>query len=172
MQTLRPLNYRSAPTETDPRHWTLIWIISLIAGAFFLGLLVWSVGWFAPGTTPTILPPAVVVIPSPGIAPGVVPAGDAATKAAAAAAGKTLDDLLNGKSNSDPNLAQVAGRFQNFRQWAITSASKMKSNPPSVTFTGSLYSGDTVELNGFTLQMVQQQDGTWKPGAISGPNPR
>jgi hypothetical protein len=168
MEPSRPLNYRSAATERDPQHWRVIWIICLVAGAIFLGMLVWGVARFAPSAAPAILPPAVVVIPSPGIAPGVVPAGDAMIKAAAAAAGNILDDLLSGKLNGDPDLGRVASRFQNFAQWAITSAQKVKSEPPSVSLKGTLISGDMT--SSFTIQMVQQQDGTWKPGSISEPD--
>lgn len=171
MQTSRPLSYRSAATERDPRHWTLIWIISLIAGAVFLGLLVWSVhpsALIPPKPVP--LPPAIVISPSPGIAPGVVPAGDSRLAAAAAAAGKTLDGLLRGNSSGDPNLRRFASWFQNFGQWAITSASKTTGNPASVTFAGNLTSGEVVSL--FTIQMVEQADGTWKAGRIIGPGPQ
>ena len=171
---VQSLDYHT-PLPAKSKKRTVILVVSLVLGALLLsvaGMAFFSASPRAMTNTPSsgtakITGPAQPTIV--GIAPGLLATSDAPTQAAAAAATNVLDNLLAGKLDNDPDLAQPARKVKGFQTWSITSISNIQAQPPACTFTGTLNApGNTAA---FSIHMVKQQNGKWGVAVFSGPNP-
>jgi len=79
----------------------------------------------------------------------------------------TLDWLLGGKLDKDPDLSPVTQKVKGYNSYAIKAQRVVREG--TAEFRGVL-SGPSGRAR-FALTLVRQSDGRWAVGAFSGPDP-